>query len=146
MGTIWSKGTSATEAVENYTVGNDRILDMKLAKWDVLGSKAHIKMLKSIGLLLPQEEEILQKGLDEILAEIESGNFSLADDIEDIHSQVEFLLTERYGELGKKIHSGRSRNDQVLVDIKLFLKSEMLEFRSEVLALFHKLQQKKFIS
>ena len=141
MGTIWSKGTSATEAVENYTVGNDRILDMKLAKWDVLGSKAHIKMLKSIGLLLPQEEEILQKGLDEILAEIESGNFSLADDIEDIHSQVEFLLTERYGELGKKIHSGRSRNDQVLVDIKLFLKSEMLEFRSEVLALFHKLQQ-----
>ena len=68
MGTIWSKGTSATEAVENYTVGNDRILDMKLAKWDVLGSKAHIKMLKSIGLLLPQEEEILQKGLDEILA------------------------------------------------------------------------------
>ena len=141
MGTIWSKGTSATEAVENYTVGNDRILDMKLAKWDVLGSKAHIKMLKSIGLLLPQEEEILQKGLDEILAEIESGNFSLADDIEDIHSQVEFLLTERYGELGKKIHSGRSRNDQVLVDIKLFLKSEVLEFRSEVLALFHKLQQ-----
>ena len=94
MGTIWSKGTSATEAVENYTVGNDRILDMKLAKWDVLGSKAHIKMLKSIGLLLPQEEEILQKGLDEILAEIESGNFSLADDIEDIHSQVEFLLRD----------------------------------------------------
>ena len=138
--TLWSKGTQATDLVEEFTVGNDRILDLRLAKYDVLGSKAHIKMLESIGLLTKDELERLTSGLDEILKEIEAGDFVLEDDVEDIHSQVELILTRRLGEIGKKIHSGRSRNDQVLVDIKLFLKDETLKIRDEVLKLFDRLQ------
>jgi len=138
--TLWSKGVQATEMVENFTVGNDRVLDLRLAKYDVLGSKAHIRMLESIGLLGAEELEKLTAGLDAILEEINAGSFVLEDDVEDIHSQVELLLTRRLGEIGKKIHSGRSRNDQVLVDIKLFLKDEVLKFRDEVLLLFDKLQ------
>ena len=138
--TLWSKGTQATDLVEEFTVGNDRILDLRLAKYDVLGSKAHIKMLESIGLLTKDELERLTSGLDEILKEIEAGEFVLEDDVEDIHSQVELILTRRLGEIGKKIHSGRSRNDQVLVDIKLFLKDETLKIRDEVLKLFDRLQ------
>lgn len=141
MGTLWSKGTQATQLVDEFTVSNDRVLDMRLAKHDVMGSKAHIKMLCSIGLLEKEEEEILQKGLDEILKEIERGEFKLGDDVEDIHSQVEFLLTKRFGEIGKKIHSGRSRNDQVLVDLKLFLREEVEIFRDEIVELFNTLQQ-----
>ena len=140
MSTLWSKGTQATDLVEDFTVGNDRILDMRLAKYDVKGSMAHIKMLESIGLLTAEELEILTAGLEQILSEIEAGSFILEDDVEDIHSQVELLLTRRLGDLGKKIHSGRSRNDQVLVDVKLFLKDETLKLREEVLALFHTLQ------
>ncbi len=138
--TLWSKGTQATDLVEEFTVGNDRILDLRLAKYDVLGSKAHIKMLETIGLLTKDELEKLTSGLDEILKEIEAGDFVLEDDVEDIHSQVELILTRRLGEIGKKIHSGRSRNDQVLVDIKLFLKDETLKIRDEVLKLFDRLQ------
>lgn len=138
--TLWNKGTQATDLVEEFTVGNDRILDLRLAKYDVLGSKAHIKMLESIGLLTKDELERLTSGLDEILKEIEAGDFVLEDDVEDIHSQVELILTRRLGEIGKKIHSGRSRNDQVLVDIKLFLKDETLKIRNEVLKLFDRLQ------
>ena len=138
--TLWSKGVSATEIVENFTVGNDRLLDLKLAKYDVLGSKAHIKMLASIDLLPKNEEQILQSSLDEILKDIEIGNFKLDDDIEDIHSQVELLLTKKVGEIGKKIHSGRSRNDQVLVDIKLFLRDEIKKIYSNIDSLFEKLQ------
>ncbi len=141
MGTLWSKGVQATQLVDEFTVSNDRVLDMRLAKHDVMGSKAHIKMLCSIGLLEKEEEEILQKGLDEILEEIERGEFKLGDDVEDIHSQVEFLLTKRFGEIGKKIHSGRSRNDQVLVDLKLFLREEVEIFRDEIVDLFNTLQQ-----
>ena len=140
MGTLWSKGTSATQIVEDFTVGNDRILDLRLAKHDVMGSKAHIKMLSTIGLLEKEEMETLTAGLDEILSEIQAGNFELGDDVEDIHSQVEFLLTQRFGEIGKKIHSGRSRNDQVLVDLKLFLKEELEIIRDEMIALFDTLQ------
>ena len=140
MSTLWSKGTQATDLVEDFTVGNDRILDMRLAKYDVQGSMAHIKMLESIGLLTSEELEILTKGLQQILEEIEEGTFILEDDVEDIHSQVELLLTRRLGDIGKKIHSGRSRNDQVLVDVKLFLKDETLKLREEVLALFNTLQ------
>ena len=140
MSTLWSKGTQATELVDDFTVGNDRVLDLRLAKYDVLGSKAHIKMLESIGLLSAEELEILTKGLDVILKEIEAGDFILEDDVEDIHSQVELLLTRRLGDMGKKIHSGRSRNDQVLVDLKLFLKDEVLKLRNEVLDLFNTLQ------
>ena len=140
MGTLWSKGTSATQIVEDFTVGNDRVLDLRLAKHDVMGSKAHIKMLESIGLLEREELETLTAGLDTILGEIERGEFVLGDDVEDIHSQVEFLLTQRFGEIGKKIHSGRSRNDQVLVDLKLFLREELEIVRDEVIALFDTLQ------
>ena len=141
MSTLWSKGTQASDLVEDFTVGNDRILDMRLAKYDVIGSKAHIKMLESIGLLTAEELETLTAGLDQILSEIEGGNFVLENDVEDIHSQVELLLTRRLGDIGKKIHSGRSRNDQVLVDVKLFLKDEVLKLREEVLTLFCTLQK-----
>ena len=140
MSTLWSKGTQATDLVEDFTVGNDRILDMRLAKYDVQGSMAHIKMLESIGLLTSEELEILTAGLQQIMSEIEAGTFILEEDVEDIHSQVELLLTRRLGDIGKKIHSGRSRNDQVLVDVKLFLKDETLKLREEVLALFQTLQ------
>ena len=140
MSTLWSKGTQATALVEDFTVGNDRVLDMRLAKYDVVGSMAHIKMLESIGLLTSDELEVLTAALGEILQEIESGNFVLEDDVEDIHSQVELLLTRRLGDIGKKIHSGRSRNDQVLVDVKLFLRDELLQVREEVLTLFTTLQ------
>ena len=141
MSTLWSKGTQATELVDSFTVGNDRVLDLRLAKYDVIGSKAHIKMLESIGLLTSEELETLTEGLDLILGEIENGDFVLEADVEDIHSQVELLLTRRLGDIGKKIHSGRSRNDQVLVDLKLFLKDEVLKLRDEVLALFSTLQK-----
>jgi len=140
MATLWNKGITATDAVEDFTVGNDRILDRKLARYDVMGSKAHIRMLESIGLLSASELEELTAALDEIAASIEAGTFVLEDDVEDIHSQVELLLTRKLGDVGKKIHSGRSRNDQVLVDVKLFLKDEMLAFRKEVLDLFSTLQ------
>ena len=141
MSTLWSKGTQATDLVEDFTVGNDRILDMRLAKYDVKGSMAHIRMLESIGLLTAEELETLTAGLEQILSEIEEGTFVLEDDVEDIHSQVELLLTRRLGDIGKKIHSGRSRNDQVLVDVKLFLKDETLKLREEVLSLFKTLQE-----
>ena len=141
MSTLWSKGTQATDLVEDFTVGNDRILDMRLARYDVIGSKAHIRMLESIGLLSAEELETLTAGLDQILSEIEAGDFVLENDVEDIHSQVELLLTRRLGDIGKKIHSGRSRNDQVLVDVKLFLKDEVLKLRDEVLTLFATLQK-----
>ena len=138
--TLWSKGTKATDLVEQFTVGNDRILDLRLAEYDVIGSKAHIKMLESIGLLSDEELKTLTAGLDSILEDIRNGQFRLEDDVEDIHSQVEMLLTQRFGEIGKKIHSGRSRNDQVLVDIKLFLKDEIQKIKDEVLQLFSTLQ------
>lgn len=141
MGTLWNKGIPATQLVETFTIGNDRILDMRLAKQDVIGSKAHIKMLESVGLLEKEEEGELSKELDVILDEIEAGKFRLGEEIEDIHSQVEFLLTQRLGETGKKIHAGRSRNDQVLTDIKLFLKEELEIFRDEIVALFGTLQK-----
>ena len=140
MATLWSKGTKASEIVEDFTVGNDRILDMALAKYDVIGSKAHIRMLESIGLLTADELDMLTRALDEILGEIEAGKFILEDDVEDIHSQVELLLTRRLGDVGKKIHSGRSRNDQVLVDIKLFLRDELHKVRDGMLELFGILQ------
>lgn len=138
--TLWSKGVQASKAVEDFTVGNDNILDLKIAKHDVTGSKAHIKMLSTIGLLEVEEEKVLSAALDEIYADIIAGNFEIEEGIEDIHSQVEMLLTRKLGELGKKIHSGRSRNDQVLVDIKLFFREELLNIKGDVLKLFEKLQ------
>ncbi|MBO4263368.1 MAG: argininosuccinate lyase [Bacteroidales bacterium] len=140
MATLWNKGTSCTRQVEDFTVGNDRELDARLARYDVMGSKAHITMLQSIGLLTKEELDTLLAALDEIAASIEAGDFRLEEDVEDIHSQVELLLTRKLGDIGKKIHAGRSRNDQVLVDIKLYLRDELLSLRDEVLALFRRLQ------
>lgn len=140
MATLWNKGTSATSAVEEFTVGNDRVLDLRLARHDVLGSLAHIKMLESIGLLSSDELARLSSALEGILKSIESGDFKLEDDVEDIHSQVELLLTRELGEVGKKIHSGRSRNDQILLDIRLFLREELAAVRDEVKTLFSTLQ------
>ena len=141
MATLWNKGTSATEAVDRFTVGNDRVLDRRLARYDVQGSLAHIKMLEHIGLLGADELAALTAALGRIADSIEAGTFVLEDDVEDIHSQVELLLTRELGEMGKKIHSGRSRNDQVLVDVKLFLRDELKTVREEVLTLFRTLQE-----
>ena len=140
MATLWNKGTSATEAVDRFTVGNDRVLDLRLARYDVQGSRAHIKMLEKIGLLTADELQALDAALARIAERIEAGDFVLEPDVEDIHSQVELLLTRELGEMGKKIHSGRSRNDQVLVDLKLFLRDELKGFREEVLTVFRTLQ------
>ncbi len=140
MATLWNKGTSATERVESFTVGNDRQLDLRLAAYDIEGSKAHIKMLRSIGLLSQSELDSLTAALDKIEESVRDGSFVLEDDVEDIHSQIELSLTRELGDMGKKIHSGRSRNDQVLVDIKLFLRDELLKMREETLTLFRTLQ------
>ena len=139
MATLWNKGVSATDMVERFTVGDDNILDLRLAKYDVMGSKAHIAMLRETGLLEADEEEVLQKELDKILEQIGKGEFRIDDDVEDIHSQVEMMLTASVGEIGKKIHSGRSRNDQVLVDLKLYLKDEALKMKDEAAALSRQL-------
>ena len=136
---LWDKGIEPDKMIEEYTVGNDRELDMRLAKYDVEGSKAHIRMLESIGLLTSEELGILLGGLDRIAAEIKKGNFHIEDDVEDIHSQVELMLTRELGDVGKKIHSGRSRNDQILVDIKLFMRDEIWNIASAVAALSDKL-------
>lgn len=138
---LWQKDKVALESVEQFTVGKDREMDAYLAPFDVLGSMAHITMLQSIGLLDAAELKTLKQELRNIYQEIQQGDFKLEDGVEDIHSQVELLLTRRLGEVGKKIHSGRSRNDQVLVDLKLFLRHELQDIVSEVLGLFHLLQQ-----
>ena len=124
---LWQKNTTVNEAVDAFTVGQDRVLDMHLAKFDVLGSLGHTRMLGSIGLLEEEELKLIQIGLKKIYADIVNGDFSIAEDVEDIHSQIEFLLTKEIGESGKKIHAGRSRNDQVLVDLKLYFRHEIEE-------------------
>lgn len=141
MSTLWSKGASADQLVEKFTVGKDREFDLRLARFDVIGSLAHIKMLESISLITSDELRILEHELGKIAEEIEMGDFVLEDDVEDIHSQVELLLTRRIGDVGKKIHSGRSRNDQVLTDIKLYLKWEIVSIKDKIVHLFDKLQK-----
>ena len=126
--------------IEQFTVGNDRELDLRLARYDVQGSMAHIRMLESIGLLKSDELEVLLKALGEIAEVIERGEFRIEDGVEDVHSQVEFMLTARLGDIGKKIHSGRSRNDQVLVDLKLFMRDELRRIAKAVERLFTRLQ------
>ncbi len=137
---LWNKGYEPDKMIEEFTVGNDRELDMKLARYDVQGSLAHIKMLNSIGLLSDEDLARLVPALEEIGREIEAGQFTIEPGVEDVHSQVEFLLTSRLGDTGKKIHSGRSRNDQVLVDLKLMMRDELKHIAASVLALFDKLQ------
>ncbi|MDR0558861.1 MAG: argininosuccinate lyase [Prevotellaceae bacterium] len=138
---LWDKGKSfeTDKFVESFTVGRDRELDMKLARFDVQGSMAHIKMLESIGLLEKNELNILLAELETILKNIEANNFEIEEGIEDVHSQIELMLTRKLGETGKKIHSGRSRNDQVLVDLKLFFKSEITEIACLSKELFYTL-------
>ena len=139
---LWQKDKASLAAVEQFTVGRDREMDTYLAPFDVLGSLAHITMLQKIGLLTAEELAVLQQELKNIYKEIQAGDFALEDGVEDIHSQVELLLTRRLGEVGKKIHSGRSRNDQVLVDLKLFLRHELQTLVQDVKVLFDLLQQK----
>ena len=139
---LWQKDKASLAAVEQFTVGRDREMDTYLAPFDVLGSLAHITMLQKIGLLTAEELAVLQQELKNIYKEIQAGNFALEEGVEDIHSQVELLLTRRLGEVGKKIHSGRSRNDQVLVDLKLFLRHELQTLVQDVKVLFDLLQQK----
>ena len=140
-GKLWDKGFEPDTMIEEYTVGQDRELDLRLARYDVEGSLAHIAMLEKIGLLTADELRRLTDGLHEIAAEIEAGRFEIEPDTEDVHSEVELLLTRRLGDVGKKIHSGRSRNDQVLVDLKLFLRDELRGIARDVRTLFDRLQE-----
>ena len=133
---LWEKTVQVNHDVETYTVGRDREMDMYLARYDVLGSLAHITMLESINLLSTDELKQLTAALREIYTEIEAEDFKIEDDIEDVHSQVELMLTRRLGDVGKKIHSGRSRNDQVLVDLRLFIRSELESVVEQLTALF----------
>jgi argininosuccinate lyase len=133
---LWQKDKSSLKEVEKFTVGKDQDMDLFLAPFDVLGSLAHITMLESIGLLTKEELQKLSKALKEIYGAIDRGEFKVEDGVEDIHSQVELELTRLLGDTGKKIHSGRSRNDQVLVDVKLFLRAEIDLIVSEVKNLF----------
>src|SRR4249919_3674195 len=137
---LWQKDKASLKEVETFTVGKDREMDMYLAAFDVLGSLAHIQMLESVGLLTKNELSQLQQELKNIYQQIEKGEFKLQDDVEDIHSQVELLLTQKLGDVGKKIHAARSRNDQVLVDIKLFLRNELEELVKSIQPFFELLQ------
>lgn len=137
---LWSKGLEPDKMIEEFTVGQDRDLDVFLARFDVEGSLAHIKMLNSIGLLSDSELNALTAELYNILEEINAGKFTIEPGVEDVHSQVEFMLTNRLGDVGKKIHSGRSRNDQVLVDIKLFMRHQLQQISQSLLKLFDTLQ------
>lgn len=143
---LWQKNTESLKEVETFTVGKDRELDIFLAPYDVLGSLAHIKMLQKVGLLSAQELRELEKALKEIYKDISEGTFTLEEGVEDIHSQVEFILTKKLGDTGKKIHSARSRNDQVIVDLKLFLRNEIQELVHQVNDFFNLLiaQSEKF--
>ena len=137
---LWQKdSTKVSELIESFTVGRDREFDVLLARYDVQGSIAHVTMLGEVGLMTPEEAATAISGLKEIAADIEKGSFRIEDGVEDVHSQVEFLLTQKIGEAGKKIHSGRSRNDQVAVDIKLFLRASLLELKEEIVLLFDQL-------
>lgn len=139
---LWEKNYEINAEIERFTVGRDRELDLYLAKYDVLGSMAHITMLESIGLLEADELRQLTAELKNIYALCEKGDFVIEDGIEDVHSQVELLLTRKLGDMGKKIHSGRSRNDQVLVDLKLFTRSQLKDIAEAVKVLFDELLQK----
>ena len=140
MAKLWDKGFEINAEIEKYTVGRDRELDLYLAQDDVLGSMAHITMLESIGLLEKEELTALLAQLKEIYSQVLQGNFEIEDGIEDVHSQVELMLTRSLGEMGKKIHSGRSRNDQVLVDLRLFTRRQLRLIVEDVCSLFKELQ------
>jgi argininosuccinate lyase len=139
MSKLWQKTTDVNKLVESFTVGRDTEFDQQMAAFDVLGSLAHTQMLESIGLMSSDDLALVQRELKAIYKDIENGNFTIEPGIEDVHSQVEMLLTQRIGDAGKKIHSGRSRNDQVLVDLKLFFRSELQQVVEETETLFRQL-------
>ena len=134
---LWEKNIQVDHDVETYTVGRDREMDLYLAPYDLLGSMAHVMMLGSVGLLTSEEVTILTAALREIYADAVAGRFVIEDGVEDVHSQVELLLTRKLGDIGKKIHSGRSRNDQVLVDLRLFIRSRIETLADAVTRLFN---------
>lgn len=136
---IWQKNVTVNKDIETFTVGKDRELDLQMAAFDVLGSLAHVEMLESIGLLTSEELVVIQKELKNIYSEIQAGKFVIEDSVEDVHSQVEWMLTQRIGEAGKKIHSGRSRNDQVLVDLKLYFRDCIEQMVGNTAVLFGQL-------
>ena len=137
---LWQKDKASLREVENFTVGKDKEFDLLLAPFDVLGSIAHVTMLETVGLLEKEEKDKLVKELQHIYKETHDSRFMIEDGIEDVHSQVELLLTQKLGDVGKKIHSARSRNDQVLVDIKLFLRNELEGLAKSIQPLFELLQ------
>lgn len=142
MSKLWQKNNQVASSIEQFTIGKDQEMDIYLAAYDVLGSIAHTTMLSEVGLLTKEEQVQLKKALVEIYTLIQAGDFKLGEGVEDIHSQVEMLLTEKLGDIGKKIHSARSRNDQVLVDLKLFLRAELMDLAESVQSLFSLLQAK----
>ena len=133
---LWDKGYSTDKKIDIFTVGNDRELDLVLAKYDVIGSLAHAKMLHKIGLLSKEEIDSVENELNNILESIKKGEFIIEESFEDVHSKVEYLLTDKLGDTGKKIHTARSRNDQVLVDVHLYLKDELIEIKAQTKELF----------
>ncbi len=139
MAKLWDKGFSTDSRIESFTVGSDREMDLLLAPYDIEGTMAHIRMLCSVGLLAEDELELLIPELEKIRRTALDGSFRISDDVEDVHSQVEFLLTERLGDLGKKVHTGRSRNDQILLDVKLFTRASLVRTAGKVKALFDSL-------
>jgi argininosuccinate lyase len=142
MSKLWQKNSHVAASVESFTIGNDQAMDLYLAQYDVLGSIAHATMLSEVGLLTSDEQLQIKNTLIKIYERIEAGQFKLDAGVEDIHSQVEILLTQELGDIGKKIHSARSRNDQVLVDLKLFLRAEIILLSKAVHSFFDVLQNK----
>jgi len=139
---LWQKEIASLKEVETFTIGKDREMDLLLAPYDVMGSIAHVKMLATIAIISQDEEKILVTELQSIYKQTLESAFTIGEGIEDIHSHIEFLLTNKLGDVGKKIHAARSRNDQVLVDIKLYLRNEIAQLAQEVVAFFHLLQAK----
>ncbi|MFC7444967.1 Argininosuccinate lyase [Mesoflavibacter sp. HG96] len=136
---LWDKGISIDKKIEQFTVGNDREIDLHIAKYDVQASLAHAKMLQSIGILTVEELKQLEKGLQDLASQIENGTFTIDNQFEDVHSKIEFELTKTYGDVGKKIHTARSRNDQVLVALQLFYKAELSNIKSKTKDFFETL-------
>ena len=138
---LWQKAYTVDQQIDRFTVGRDRELDLWLAPYDILGSIAHSKMLCHIGLMEQEELAQLEAALKRLYQKAIDGDFTIEEGVEDVHSQVEFLLTQELGDIGKKIHSGRSRNDQVLVDLRLYLRAEIQVIAESVGALFQQLTQ-----
>ena len=143
MNKLWEKDFEVNKEIERFTVGRDREMDLTLAKYDVMGSMAHITMLESIGLIGKDELPVLLGELKNIYEICQRGEFIIEEDVEDVHSQVEMMLTRKLGDMGKKIHSGRSRNDQVLLDLKLFTRNRLKELVKKVRILFDQLIEKR---